>query len=185
MSDKKRCSKCGESKQRDAFSRDRNRRDGRSQWCKECVREYREANRERLRAQYRAYNRANAAAKHQYYLDNRDRLLARAAARYKDRREEKRTYGATKRYGITQEQRAEILALQRGACAICRVTPEKWETDHDHSCCPAKTKACGRCVRGLLCRVCNSLLGFAKDDINRLARAVDYLTDPPAARILT
>jgi hypothetical protein len=40
MGDTKECSKCGETKEVTAFSRDRTAPDGRDRWCKECKRLY-------------------------------------------------------------------------------------------------------------------------------------------------
>jgi hypothetical protein len=35
--------------------------------------------------------------------------------------------------------------------------------DHDHSCCPALSTSCGKCVRGLLCFGCNTLVGRVEE----------------------
>jgi hypothetical protein len=46
-------------------------------------------------------------------------------------------------------------------CAICSA-PEKSKRhgiDHNHLCCSASGKSCGRCIRQLLCQVCNSIVG--------------------------
>jgi hypothetical protein len=48
--------------------------------------------------------------------------------------------------------------------------------DHDHTCCPGK-KSCGKCIRGFLCRACNSFIGLAKDNITTLENAVKYLKE--------
>lgn len=56
--------------------------------------------------------------------------------------------------------------------------------DHDHKCCPGKT-SCGRCVRGLLCGNCNTILGRQRDDAEVFLRMAGYLQDPPAQRIIT
>lgn len=82
------------------------------------------------------------------------------------------------RMGITEDERNEIFASQDNACAICRRTESGgpgWCTDHDHSCCPEKARSCGRCIRGVLCYSCNTLLGHAKDSIETLRAAIDYL----------
>lgn len=55
---------------------------------------------------------------------------------------------------------------QAGKCAICDAVPVRLCADHDH--------VSGK-PRGLLCRKCNSGLGFFVDSIPNLKRAVDYL----------
>lgn len=67
-------------------------------------------------------------------------------------------------------------------CPICTKYRIR-AVDHDHSCCPGKT-SCGKCVRGLLCGNCNTILGRMRDDASALLRAAKYLQSPPAKRIL-
>lgn len=55
--------------------------------------------------------------------------------------------------------------------------------DHDHKCCPGKT-SCGKCVRGLLCGNCNTILGRQRDDAEVFFRMGRYLLDPPAKAIV-
>lgn len=74
-------------------------------------------------------------------------------------------------YGLTVEDYDLMLASQGGGCAICGATEgnfrrKRLAVDHDH-----KTGA----VRGLLCYLCNSLIGNAKDDPDVLVRAAEYL----------
>ena len=80
-------------------------------------------------------------------------------------------------YGLSPETFDEMLAAQRGVCAICSTEdpgPRGWNIDHDHACCPG-IGSCGKCVRGLLCHCCNLMLGNAKDSVDRLHRAARYL----------
>lgn len=81
-------------------------------------------------------------------------------------------------YGIPVDAYDALYFAQDGRCAICRRATGKTRrlaVDHDH----ATTK-----VRGLLCRVCNSMLGHARDDVEFFARAMQYLISPPADSIL-
>lgn len=72
----------------------------------------------------------------------------------------------------------DLLALQKGRCAICGCTPQtrRLAVDHDHE---------TGMVRGLLCsgeKGCNhGLLGAARDNVETLKRAVYYLENPPAS----
>jgi hypothetical protein len=96
-------------------------------------------------------------------------------------------------YGMTADEYSEMWIKQNGCCAICatplisrldlsrpiyfgRGGPKNAvaRVDHDHACCPG-TKACGKCVRGLLCGDCNNCLGKFQDDETILLNAVRYL----------
>ena len=70
-------------------------------------------------------------------------------------------------YNITRENIDEFLIEQDFACAICREyfknTPN---IDHDHE---------TDFVRGLLCRRCNTGIGFFKDSVRLLSGAIVYL----------
>ena len=82
-------------------------------------------------------------------------------------------------YDLTADEFDQILAYQRGTCAICqRATGlrKRLSVDHDH--------ATGF-VRGLLCGPCNrDVLGHLRDDPAALQRAIDYLTNPPAFAVV-
>ena len=82
-------------------------------------------------------------------------------------------------YGITEAQYEAILKVQNGRCYICqRATGarRRLAVDHNH--------ATGE-VRGALCKPCNrDVLGHLRDDVGALQRAIDYLTNPPARRVL-
>lgn len=83
------------------------------------------------------------------------------------------------RTGLTDETFAELLAAQRGLCAICGTQDPggqgTWHVDHDHACCPG-ARSCGKCIRGLLCSSCNMALGLFHDDTERLLSALRYLS---------
>ncbi len=80
-------------------------------------------------------------------------------------------------YGITIPHYMRLFNAQEGKCAICREkSDDEWlHVDHDHACCPGK-KACGTCVRGLICGKCNRGLGNFNDNIQLLRNAITYLT---------
>lgn len=82
-----------------------------------------------------------------------------------------------KYYRLTPEEYQEQFTKQGGGCAICgRVDPDKrLAVDHNHGCCPAEKKACGKCVRGLLCQNCNQVLGKFKEDLELFLKAAEYL----------
>lgn len=72
-------------------------------------------------------------------------------------------------YKITPEQWIALYESQNKVCYYCgnpetskymdTNTVKRLAVDHDHRCCPGQ-KSCGRCVRHLLCKSCNTLLGL-------------------------
>jgi hypothetical protein len=91
---------------------------------------------------------------------------------YRDKNKERLKSAALFRtYGITLEQRDEMLRYQGGVCAICKSDSSSlgqldWAVDHCHT--------TGR-VRGILCHPCNTLLGAARDNQQILSNAINYL----------
>jgi hypothetical protein len=76
-------------------------------------------------------------------------------------------------FKLRPQEKAAIIKAQGDACGRCR-TPFigriRPQIDHDWSCCPTK-KCCGKCVRGIICNRCNSLL-------NRTYCKANATTDP-------
>jgi hypothetical protein len=72
------------------------------------------------------------------------------------------------RYGLNEQTYDELLSLQNNVCAICGGVSvgRSLSVDHCH-----KT---GK-IRGLLCQNCNLMLGYAKDKIEILLKATEYL----------
>jgi hypothetical protein len=71
---------------------------------------------------------------------------------------------------VTREQYIELYNKQDGKCFCCNKhedeLPKKLCLDHDH-----KTMK----IRGLLCTACNNMIGNARDNIETLQRAIEYL----------
>lgn len=61
---------------------------------------------------------------------------------------------------------AQLVEQQDGLCAICRLPGRSLKLDHCHQ--------TGK-VRGALCQQCNSGMGYFRDEIQLLRRAIDYL----------
>lgn len=75
------------------------------------------------------------------------------------------------RFGITLSDYDNMSETQGGVCAICgnfeaRPNVSRLSVDHDHE--------TGK-IRGLLCDRCNRMLGCAKDDVQILEQAIEYL----------
>lgn len=58
-------------------------------------------------------------------------------------------------------------------CELCDAE-EHLVIDHDHRCCP-NNGSCGDCIRGVLCRSCNTALGKLGDTSSGLSNALDYM----------
>src|ERR1700677_572837 len=83
-----------------------------------------------------------------------------------------------KRYGMTEEDYAALLARQGGGCSVCGVA-EGLVIDHDHGCCPSKRGCCGKCVRGLLCQRCTRVFGNLEDSAQLVRALLRYAEAPP------
>lgn len=94
------------------------------------------------------------------------------------------------RYGITQKQYDWLLEQQGDKCFLCGEGEtlihhstgklRALSVDHDHRCCPDK-KACGECVRGLLCYNCNRFMGRVDNSPLLSTRFRDYQDRRPLA----
>ena len=124
--------------------------------------QYRETELARKRAHYQLHKDAiTASLRHRYATDPEFRLK-RKKDPVKSRGAELKTT-----YGISLEDYVRLLALQGGVCAIClRQPPKRLCIDH----CQATAK-----VRGLLCRTCNTGLGFYREDAALMMAAAAYL----------
>jgi len=82
-----------------------------------------------------------------------------------------------KRYGLTLESYAMMLAAQDYRCKLCRSefkSSRDENIDHDHACCDFDG-SCGKCLRGILCGECNRGLARFRDSVALLRAAADYL----------
>ena len=150
------CYRCKTEKSLDEFFPTKGRRDGVSVYCRPCHLEY----------QREYYTNPEAHKRHKMRLEESKERRAASAVKYR----------LKKNYGLTPEQYAALLTKHNGGCWICGKTSERnLHVDHDHSCCDGE-KSCGKCIRGLLCYNCNSLLGHARDNIDTLQSAIMYLT---------
>lgn len=81
-------------------------------------------------------------------------------------------------YNFSEESYKELLESQNYSCAICGIHQDdmkkRLNLDHDHNCCPGES-SCGKCIRGLLCSVCNSAIGLLKDSEEVIEMALNYL----------
>lgn len=138
------CRRCSTSKITTDFGKNRAKKDGLASWCRPCT-----ANAHKKWAQDPAVKARRNIANSEWYHLNRE-------------------YARLRRHRLTVEQYA---AMAEEGCYVCGST-DNLCVDHDHACC-AKETSCGKCVRGVLCRKCNSaegLLGCDPQQVMRLAR---------------
>lgn len=178
VEDTKYCKDCDTTKSLSEFGRDRNRADGMTFYCKACANARRKAWYRADPTKVRAANKA-ATKRHR---ERHPEMMAEYARRYRVRYPE-RTRAAQvrqdlRRCGLTPEGYDALVVQQEGKCAICGGTEAngagRFHIDHDHRCCPTR-RACDRCRRSLLCHHCNLLLGNAREGIETLRKAADYL----------
>jgi hypothetical protein len=112
-------------------------------------------------AEYGAHGLCQPCYLAAYRQENRERLLHLS----------KRKHYLTN-YGITLEERDQLIAQQGGVCAICKQPPAKGKVLHVDHC--HKT---GK-VRGMLCHLCNSHLGLVDRDPAVLTRLTAYVDAP-------
>ena len=120
----------------------------------------------------------------QQYQKNREVILAHRRATYRKTPERIRATNLRARqkyrekdiqrrrkwkYGISPEVFLQMVEAHQGKCSICLEpfgSQQQTHIDHDHK--------SGR-IRGLLCSSCNKGLGFFRDQVTLLERAVAYL----------
>lgn len=143
--------------------------------CRRCIREltrkrYKlklESDPEYLKSKRREYREKNPGYRRKYYDENRLAALTNG-----------REHHLKRKYGLTEEDFNFAREQQKFCCWICgkhentfkRGRFEKLVVDHDH-----ETKE----LRGLLCDPCNNMLGRARDNIETLQKAIEYLKNPP------
>jgi hypothetical protein len=74
-----------------------------------------------------------------------------------------------RKFGLSVEEYAKMLASQNGVCSLCEnscATGYSLAVDHDHN--------TGK-IRGLLCKNCNTALGLLKENVETMTKAIDYI----------
>jgi len=150
------CTVCGHEKDIDDFCKDKRNKSGVGSRCKECRNKYtseslQTPNGKRLRKERFKIYRKTPTGKIIGANQCRKHILK-------------------SRYGITLEQYDDMLKDQEYVCKICGTDKlggqGRFKVDHDH--------ITGK-IRGLLCNLCNRGLGYFKDNIEFLTRAIQYL----------
>ncbi len=84
------------------------------------------------------------------------------------RRNKNRDRWLKRRYGISQAQFQMMTEAQRNRCAACGCSDSELCIDHDHS---------TGFVRALLCKKCNSALGYVDESPERCEALAQYIRD--------
>ena len=156
------CTRCKIEKPLSDFYKNRNNLNGVYLQCKTCKNE-----------QGKRWAKSNAARKNskakEWARNNPDRLKA-ASDKYRANNPQKINDNWLRQcYGINLAQYNQLLYNQGEKCAICAekvAIDKKLFVDHDH--------ATGE-IRGLLCRNCNTGIGFLNDNVGLLLKAIKYL----------
>lgn len=111
--EQKQCTKCGEWKALDAFCKHKDRKGGLRYQCKDCDREYRQANKEKIAVYKREHRLANkeslAAYKHEWRQTNKEALAVRRRKYYQDNKDAIAAYA--RKY--CQNNKERVAAQQR------------------------------------------------------------------------
>jgi hypothetical protein len=172
----KRCSRCGDKKPIEAFTKRKASKDGLRHRCKICEhqsdKEYRARNPGQVKTKNDRHNslrrqrRFDPRFRESVLLQDRKRTASLTPELRAKKKARERSYTLRKKYGITLSQYLAILDSQKGRCAVCEKALKKPHVDHDH-----KT---GR-VRGILCAACNVAIAQLGDSPEGILRAMIYL----------
>jgi hypothetical protein len=142
------CGGCKVDKQSSDFYKDSTKPSGLTSYCKPC-----------------------SKAKRSFtYLINKDKEKEQMKTYHSKNKHKAKDKYLQVSYGITLEDFQSLSEEQNHSCWICNTEVSKLKrglfVDHCHT--------TGK-VRGLLCHPCNTLLGMAKDNVDILNKAIQYL----------
>lgn len=150
----KKCSKCGQKKNLSEFGKDKRTSDGYFCWCKLCAKHYRT---KWARQDRKKYPEKYLTRSREYSTKNAKRVKAKG-----------RKSKLKINYDLSVEDWEKMYIDQKGVCAICDgfILSEQMQVDHNHQ---------TRRVRKLLCRRCNTLLGWVEKYPRLVKLCFEYL----------
>jgi hypothetical protein len=94
-----------------------------------------------------------------------------------------------RKHHLTVANYNELYQVCGGKCVLCQSGPKLF-IDHDHRHC-ATGVSCGHCIRGLLCRYCNHMLGGYENckgrldipELERYCNTAYYVFETPMLRV--
>lgn len=133
------------------------------------------------------YKRIRTLCNHHYHITIEEYFLNKDKYPFFDARKRRYNFKLSRterhtrdslrlKYDLTLEEYKSMFEKQCGVCAICgsAETVIDKQTGKIHTLCVDHCHKTGK-VRGLLCHKCNSLLGYANDNVNILQKAQEYL----------
>jgi hypothetical protein len=177
----KQCSKCKQTKSLNEFYKSITNNSGRSNYCKPCQKEYDKARYENRRVHPEKVKGGLIHCRRCDQYLKEENFSKQSVGKYEAMpycKSCRKHIGHThnlKRMGISVEKYIQMEKEQGYKCKICGgLDNKRLAVDHDHSCCNSYPN-CGKCIRGLLCSKCNKTLGMIDDDIDILAKMIEYL----------
>lgn len=166
------CSKCKKKKHISKFTKNKDKKDGLASYCKECSKQWRKDNVQKLQKQQREWREKNKEHCRKYRAKNKVRDRKNLIKWKKENPKKMEGYRLKHYYGISTEDYDFMYNKQQGCCAICGIHQSELKkalgVDHNHT-----TKK----VRELLCVDCNWLLGHSKESIEILKSTIEYLKE--------
>ena len=103
------CNKCKQKKPFEEFHKYGKSKDGLQSWCKDCVKQYYEQNKESIREQRKQYREQNKESIKQYYEQNKERIKERNKQHYEQNKEsiqeQQRQYREQNKESISEKQK--------------------------------------------------------------------------------
>jgi hypothetical protein len=173
------CTKCKTDKELTEFHVDKSHRNGYSSQCKDCRNKYHKDNQPHytaLKKEWRHKNpeRNNKTLRKYYYAHHEESLAKNKLRRVNNLLEirgKEAKWKINSLYGVSWEEKQKMIDNQENLCKLCKkelLTTKDRCLDHNHI-----TKK----VRGILCRKCNTALGWlGLDNETTLAELIAYLT---------
>jgi hypothetical protein len=107
--------------------------------------------------------------KKQYRLSHKDEMKEYRKRYWIENKNEREQYRIQQKYGITLEQKEQMIIEQNGKCAACGdflgKDPRSISVDHDH--------ITGK-VRKIIHTKCNTALAFMDENVDKILKLVEY-----------
>jgi hypothetical protein len=160
------CTKCRTEQPVLNFNKQKSRKVGHTAHCKACLKT--------SKAKYYQENKLQINKKQKEYNETNKDKNRKKVKLWKLKNPDKVKQYRLNKYGITLQNKEQMLQQQNGCCAICnKKIVGQINIDHCHT--------TGK-VREILCNSCNFLLGNCKDKIDILENAIQYLGKHMAAK---